>query len=601
MNIFLTLLVIFLLIFTVYIICYYYYRNKYIDIKSPATILEKNKSILSILKWNAETIPYSNYCALNLKKNNSKEWKSINYKEYYNNVKQFAECLYNNNIEKNSKIAILGFNSQEWYYAHLGTMLLGGCSVGLYPTSDKKTCEYIINQTNTSVIVIDDSKQLKKLIDIKIPSVKLIIYYGNCSQNIIEKVNPSIKVLNYLQLINTKIEKKIEFNLPNLDKTATIIYTSGTTGNPKGVVITHNNITSILKNMTININYNSNIQFNVGEKIISYLPLNHIAAQIMDIYLPICIVGEIYFAQPDALKGSLINTLKEVKPTIFIGVPRVWEKMMEKLNSKFIVPPEYLKLINNIIKGAIGLNNCKYAITAAAPLDDYTKKFFKKLDIDIYDVYGMSETAGPISLSYPGNEKLGSVGKPIIDIKISKENEILVKGESVFKKYYKNSSETEKVFENNWLKTGDMGKLDNDGFLFITGRLKDIIITAGGENVSPIPIEDKLKHYLSIYFDYIIIIGDKRKFLSVLLVPKYKFESSDNLIKDFDNMELINEHIKNSLEKVNNTAPSNACKIQKWEILKNKFNIGDELTPTLKIKRRNIQDKYKEVIDKLYK
>ena len=189
----------------------------------------------------------------------------------------------------------------------------------------------------------------KKLIDIKIPSVKLIIYYGNCSHDIIEKVNPSIKVLNYLQLINTKIEK-LEFNLPNLDNTATIIYTSGTTGNPKGVVIIHNNITSILKNMTININYNSTIQFNVGEKIISYLPLNHIAAQIMDIYLPICIVGEIYFAQPDALKGSLINTLKEVNPTIFIGVPRVWEKMMEKLNNKFIVPLEYFKLINNIIK-----------------------------------------------------------------------------------------------------------------------------------------------------------------------------------------------------------------------------------------------------------
>ena len=181
--------------------------------------------------------------------------------------------------------------------------------------------------------------------------------------------------------------------------------------------------------MTININYNSTIQFDVGEKIISYLPLNHIAAQIMDIYLPICIVGEVYFAQSDALKGSLITTLKEVNPTIFIGVPRVWEKIMEQLNSKFIVSPEYLNLISNIIKNIIGLNNCKYAITAAAPLDENTKIFFKKIGIQIYDVYGMSETTGPISLSYPGNEKMGSVGKPIINIKISTEGEILVKGE----------------------------------------------------------------------------------------------------------------------------------------------------------------------------
>ena len=601
MNICLVLFILILLIITVYIIYFYYNKNKCNNMKSPSTILDDNNTILGILKWNAETIPYSNKNALNFKRNNSKEWKIISYKEYYNNVLRFAECLYNNNLEKDPKVAILGFNSPEWYYAHLGTMLLGGCSVGLYPTSDSKTCEYIINQTNVSVLVVDDSKQLEKFTNINIPSVKLIIYYGNCSFDIIEKIDSSIKIINYLQFINTKIHKKITFNNPDKNKTATIIYTSGTTGNPKGVIIKHKNITSILKNMTININYNSNIQFNIGEKIISYLPLNHIAAQIMDIYLPICIVGEIYFAQPDALKGSLITTLKEVNPTIFIGVPRVWEKMMEKLNNKFIVSPEYFKLINNVIKGAIGLNNCKYAITAAAPLDDNTKKFFKKLEIDIYDVYGMSETTGPISLSYPGNEKLGSVGKPIIDVKISKENEILVKGDSVFKKYYKNNKETDKVFNNKWFKTGDMGKIDNDGFLFITGRLKDIIITAGGENVSPIPIEDKLKHYLSIYFDYIIIIGDKRKFLSVLLVPKYKSETSENLIKDFDNMEFINKHIKNSLDKVNKCASSNACKIQKWEILKNKFNIGEELTPTLKIKRGNIQEKYKEVIDKLYK
>lgn len=584
----------------------YDHPNKKISLKILNTNYAKN-NIIDLLEWASKEYPY--YEALKYKQKTSNEWKTVNYLEYNDNVTRFSKCLLNQTKSNNiPKVAIIGFNSPEWFYAHLGTIAAGGISVGMYPTSDTKTCEHIINEAKVNVLVVEDTKQIEKFSDIDISSVELIIHYGNVTRKSIENIGNKAKVIKYLDFVRCPTDKNIKKPKIKQNDIATIIYTSGTTGKPKGAVIKHNNITDILNNMLLTIHTKANIDLCVGERFISYLPLNHIAAQVMDIYVPIASLGTVFFAQSDALKGSLSQTVKDVRPTIFIGVPRVWEKIMEKLNEKLSMGTDMASLISGIILKTMGLDKCKYAITAAAPISTETREFFDKFGLHLCDVYGMSETTGPISLTMPGITKEGSSGIPIINVKFNNEGEIYVKGKSVFSGYYNNKTATESSFtDDGWFKTGDIGRIDEDGYLFITGRSKDLIITAGGENISPVPIEDLLKTELSFYFDHIIVIGDKRKFLSVVLVPKFKSEESNDLHQniigygpDLSSNKDLKNIINDSISNVNKHAPSNANKIQKWIIINNKFKIGDELTPTLKLRRLNIQTKYEKDIDKLY-
>jgi long-subunit acyl-CoA synthetase (AMP-forming) len=244
----------------------------------------------------------------------------------------------------------------------------------------------------------------------------------------------------------------------------------------------------------------------------------------------------------------------------------------------------------------MGLDNTKYCISAAAPITAEVKSFFADLGLELCDVYGMSETTGPISIGVPGCSK--GVGIPVMDVKIDKASgEIMVKGGSVFKEYYKDKESTKSSFtDRGWFKTGDTGYIDRDGALYVTGRIKDLIITAGGENISPIPIEESLMAELNkdrTYFDYAVVIGDKRKFISVLLVPNknYKFIKG----KTSDDM------IKKAIETTNKKAPNSTSTIKKYIVLEGEtFEVGDCLTPTLKIRRKIINDKYSKRIDSLY-
>lgn len=581
--------------------------------KIPLKILRSDYdryTIIDMLRWAAKEYP--SYEALKYKNKTSRHWKSINYSEYYHNVMTFSSALRASIDKSRPRVAIIGFNSPEWFYAHLGTMASRGVSIGMYPTSDPKTCEYIINQTSTDVLVVEDTDQMKKFVGLNIPSVKLIVYYGNVLRETLDKMeesNKDVKVIKYLNLIRERSDEKSQKKRkvdPN--DIATIIYTSGTTGSPKGAVIKHSNIIDMLNNMILTIHTKSNIDMCVSERMISYLPLNHIAAQMMDIYVPIVTLGTVHFAQRDALKGSLAKTIKEVRPTVFIGVPRVWEKIMEKLNERLTMGADMASLVSGIILSSMGLDQCKYAITAAAPITTETRDFFDKFGLHLCDVYGMSETTGPISVSMPGRSKPGSVGVPLIHVKIAKDGEILVKGKSVFSEYYNNEQATKNSFHNEWFKTGDLGRLDEDGYLYITGRTKDILVTAGGENISPVPIEDRLSTHLSKYCDHIMVVGDKRKFLSVMLVPKHMSMDSNkhhSCLKEFGTdltkSKEFCEIVDNAITDINRYAPSNSSKVQKWMVLDRQFRVGEELTPTLKVRRLSVQNKYSNEIDEMYK
>lgn len=547
-------------------------------------------TIIDILRVIAKEHPRKT--ALQIKDGKTKSqmnWKSVDYITYYKNVVGFAQSL-NYWLGTNVNVAILGFNSPGWFYSHLGCMLNGGTPIGLYPSATKEMCKQILDNSNAKVLVVEDDVQLQKFVGMKLSNIQLIVYYSPISDKMVEKfAMPVLSMGNFMSEKNVSSFPKIK-----LDTVATLIYTSGTTGNPKGVSITHRNIMTSVRRVLSVIQTKSSITNFSQEDFISYLPLNHITAQFTDIYLPIATLGRVWFADKNALKTSLGETLQQVRPTCFVGVPRVWEKIHEQVNEgikKEGIKGNFAQIFApKKILEKIGLDKCLYALSAGAPLLSTTSDFFESIGLQINDVYGLSETAGPISISVPGCSKVGSVGYPIMAVKIEPDGEILVKGDNLFIGYHNNKKENKLAFTNDgWFRTGDLGMLDSDGFLYIKGRKKDIIVTAGGENISPIPLESELANHLAVYFDHIVVVGDKLKFLSVLLANPKKLPFN------------INNIIEKAITEVNKSAPSNASTIKKFVIINDKFTIGNEITPTLKVKRAYVQKKYNSRIMDLYK
>jgi long-chain-fatty-acid--CoA ligase ACSBG len=546
--------------------------------------------------------------------------ESITYKMYGELVKKFGSSLITKGgINKGDRVGIIGFNSPLWMIAHLGTICIGGVSVGIYPTNSKQSCSYIINHSSIKVLVVENEKQLIKFLEddtnlLKYESLKMIISYnGKISDEIKDK--NKILIDDWSKFIEQDIIPEVtqRYNDIRPNDPATFIYTSGTTGTQKAAIISHHNIISIIKSFMDRLQNQNEFGFNQGnERIISYLPLNHIAAQMFDIYMAITGGMTVYFADSDALRGTLGNTLLKVKPTIFIGVPRVWEKIEEKIKEELNNLPKWKKTIvnvvtdhlphikNNFILEKIGLNHCKYQITAAAPISQETKDFFINLDFRLYDIYGMSETTGPITMNLPDSYNDKSVGKALNNLKIkigedgliNQEGEIMVKGDTIFSGYFNASEQTREVFTyDNWMKTGDLGKIDHRGFLYLTGRSKELLITAGGENIPPVPIEDLIKKHIPFIND-VIVIGDKRKFLSAIFTLKPSINENEN----------IKNQIDQYLTLVNNDCISAAHQIKKWVIVPDIFTVETgELTPTMKLRRKYISDKYKKQIDEMYK
>ena len=521
-------------------------------------------------------------------KNNKSDWITIDYVTYYKNVVNFAQSL-NYWLGNHVTVAIMGSNSPGWFYAHMGSILNGGKSAGIYTESSKELCKQIIKDSNAKVLVVENDEQLKKIINISIPSIQLIIYYSPISESMIDKFTmPVLSMGNFMSKKNSSKFPKIQQSDP-----ATLIYTSGTTGKPKGVILTHKNIITSMSRTIKLVKTKSSIGQLFQEQFISYLPLNHISAQMMDIYIPITTIGTVWFADKTALRNNMATTLKQIRPTCFVGLPRIWEKIKhnisDNLSNQGMKGKMSKYLFSKKILEHIGLDRCKLAISVAAPLSTSVYKYFSSIGLEINNMYGMSEACGLISISLPKLNKIGSVGYPITGIKISDDKEILIKGDNVFTGYHNNKKETDASFtKNGWFNTGDLGLLDDRGFLYIVGRKKDIIVTSGGENIAPAPIELKLQDHLDKYFDYVIVVGDNLKYLSVLLVTTKKLPHDINTI------------VENSITNVNNTAQSPVHTIKKFLILNKKFAINKELTPTLKPKRSYIIKKYDGQIKKLY-
>lgn len=459
-----------------------------------------------------------------------------------------------------------------------------------------------------------------------------------------------------------QLQKELEERLKNQNEQdlSTLIYTSGTTGPPKGVMLSHRNLSFIGENA------GNLARINPMDDLVSYLPLSHIAEQSMSLWAGVFYGCCIWFASADALKGSLVDTLKDVQPTIFMGVPRVWEKIESKIRSLAGRPvkcygccscgqcsadlmtklttwakkkgveggyalqkgekmPSHFGLATELVfvplKRQLGLGRCRMAVTAAAPISKATLEYFMSLGLPLMEVFGMSECTGPTTWSYSPPWKrdefrTGTVGKALdnTELCIAQDGEILFRGEHVMMGYYKMKEKTaETIDADGWLHSGDIGEIDQDGFLRITDRKKDLIITAGGENVPPAIIEGMIKHIASL--SQAVVYGDRQKFLVVLVTLDRLFcfkeaasigididKNGENALEALATNQAFHDHIWKQIEEVNKELPR-VQTVKKLKILPLEFKFDGELpelTPTMKLKRRIAYKKYLRVIYDLY-
>lgn len=590
-------------------------------------------------------------------------WNDITYTQYYNQCVAAAKSFLKLGLQAFEAVAILGFNSPECHISALGTIFAGGLTCGIYATSSAEICKFIAKDCKVNIAVVENQIQLDKFLKIRddLPDLKAIVQYKG-------KVAESYaNVYDWEQFLElgadketSEIESAMENQKPN--QCASLVYTSGTTGNPKGVMLSHDNITWTAKML---MKTYEQIQFG-AEHIIGYLPLSHIAAQMADIYLAVTLGATVHFAQPDALKGSLGTTLKEVQPTIFFGVPRVYEKIMERMKEIGSTITGFKRtlsqwakkkglqgnlglqkghslpwgwtaanlLVFKRVREALGFQQCKIFVVGAAPTRMETYEYFMSINIPLMNLYGMSESSGPHSLNLfsPGRWSVGSAGKNLDGVRTKLdqpdedgEGEICFYGRNVFMGYLRDEGKTtETIDDEGWLHSGDIGKFDENGFLHVTGRIKELIITSGGENIPPIIIEDAILKEIP-FLSNVMVVGDKRKFLSCLMTLKCEMdldtgEPTDTLaplaktlIENLGSQcstvsgiidskdRAVFTAISEGLERANQRAVSQAQKVQKWTLLDADFSVpGGEFGPTMKVRRFFVQKKYAATIDAMY-
>ena len=582
--------------------------------------------------------------AISFKKNN--KWVDITWAQYYSDVETAASSLLSIGVSKGDKVCILGFNCYEWVVFDLAAIMIGAIPAGIYATCSAQEIEYILNHSQSSVLLIEDLSQWEKIQTQrdKLTSLKHIVTMIR-SEDIEDDI-----VIKWNDFLNkatdeNRIEAKNILSQLKPEMEATYIYTSGTTGPPKAVMLSNNNIVWTADHAV------TMLKLDHDNTSLSYLPLSHIAEQMFTIHGPIIAGWKVYFATGLI---DVLDNLKEVQPTILFGVPRIWEKfysgIKEKLaeatgvkksiadlalnaglNSSFdrfkggtgggINYSLANKLLFNKVKSALGLNNLRLGVTGAAPINWDILKMFASLDILVIEVYGQSEGSGPTTFNRPWDNKMGSVGPAFYgtEVKLADDGEIMLKGPNVLLGYYRDKNATDECLKDGWLYSGDVGKFE-DKFLYVTGRKKEILVTSGGKNIAPILIEEELKQIPLIA--QAVMVGDNRNYCTALLtldvayLLKYKLsldissispldllntlESNGKKISDFANDPIIISEIQEGVDKVN-ALFSRVENIRKFKVLERDFTMADdEVTPTFKIKRSKVYNIWSETIESMY-
>ena len=553
------------------------------------------------------------------------KWKSATYGDVRREVTNLAAGLVSIGVQKGDRVAILASNRPQWAYADYAIACLGGVSVTIYPTLTADSSAYILNDSKSKIIFVENAEQSEKVrsVESQIPTLEKVIVMDN-------DVSGGRNEIGFLELQNVGKEQE-DFDL--LEKTTqvtqddllTLIYTSGTTGNPKGVMLTHKNLcTNIIGGL-------SAIDVLDGDRFLSFLPLSHSFERMVGHFTSFWSGAEMAYAQSlETVAEDMIAT----SPTIMAAMPRLFEKVYAKMlnnvekegglkkkifnwaidvgkNSvktgkkgfKFAIAD---KLVFSKLKAKLG-GKLRFFVSGGAPLSQSIGEFFEYANVLILEGYGLTETSPVLTCNRLEQYKFGTVGKPLanVEIKIADDGEILAKGPNIMKGYYNLPEKTENVFtEDDWFKTGDIGFLDDDDFLTITDRKKNLIVTSGGKNIAPQPMENAL--VLSPFIEQILVIGDKRNFISALIVPSFEKIKSDFAgFADAPNAEIIkDEKIYSIVESDVNRLQAHFNKfeqVKKILLLSEEFSIENGmLTPTLKVKRKEAEQHYAEQIDQIY-
>ena len=531
--------------------------------------------------------------------------------------------------ENRDKIAIISNNRPEWLIADMAVQQTGAILVPIYPTTNPLEIEFIFNDAAVKYVFVSSEELLHKLQDIraKIPTVKEIYTFNHIAgaKHWSEVSDKSTDAgLAEIETIKSNIKK---------DDLSTIIYTSGTTGTPKGVMLSHNNIVQNVFLAKVSFPFDDRPQY----KALSFLPLNHIFEKTVSYIYMFSGIG-IYYAESLETIGA---NLQEVKPDIFTTVPRLLEKVYERIMGKgaalkgikrqlFFWAVETGKKYDNLIDGGFLYNlklsianklifskwrealggNIKYIITGGAACQERLIRIFNAAQIPLYEGYGPTENSPVISVNRrePGGMKFGTVGPPIngVEVKLMDDGEICVKGPSMMVGYYKRPDLTAETIIDGWLHTGDIGVFEDDKFLRITDRKKELFKTSGGKYVAPSAIENKLKE--SRFIEQVIVVGSGQKFVGALIVPSFanlkdwceksgvSFQSNESAI----NNPAIIAHYKEIVEQVNQNF-NHVEQVKRFELLPREWSVeSGEVTPKLSLKRKVIMEKYKDAIERIY-
>jgi long-chain acyl-CoA synthetase len=569
-------------------------------------------------------------------------WHDISWNDYYRMASHLGSALISMGLEKGDCVSIIGDNCPEWVVIDMAVQCAGGVAVGVYATNAWPQVEYVIQNSESKFFFVENEEQLDKWLSFRdnAPHLKKVIVWD--LEGLRHFEDPM--VMTYEEMLdlgkdayerNPKlIEKSMDEVKP--EDVSMLIYTSGTTGPPKGAMLTHRNLTWMGRAIT------SDNPMYAKDEVMSFLPLCHVFEQLFSVLGHITHGYTVNFIES---LDTVTDNMMEISPTVGYAVPRIWEKYYSAiyirmsdatwfkrmvfflalkvgrqratLNMNFKPVPSYLELLYKLayfavfrkLKERLGFERMRIAYSGAAPISPDVLHFFQSIGVNLVEGYGQTEGTGVTCVSRVGRVKFGTVGPPLTgtEVKIAEDGEILVRSPSVFKGYFKNPEATAETVKDGWLYSGDVGEIDEDGYLRITDRKKDIIVTAGGKNITPQYIENKLK--FSPYINDAVVIGDRRKFLSCLIMI-----DEDNVVKfaqdhkvqfstyrDLTNAPEILKLVQGEVDKVNETL-SRVEQVKKFTILPKKLYEEDgEVTPTMKVKRKYVNEAFKDLIEGMYK
>ena len=570
-------------------------------------------------------------------------WKSISWGNYGRKAQLAGFGLIALGLKPGELATILAESIPEWLFADMGILGAGGISVGIYPTSSRDQVSYILNDSGAVYLFVEDEEQLDKYLERReqLPDIRKVIVFD--MEGLRAFRDPQIMSFDDLLALGEAHEaaapkdweNRIAATEPNAS--AIFVYTSGTTGPPKGAMLSHHNIIFSIERFA------EAVETNDRDQTLAFLPLCHMAERTMTAFRPLGYGGVVNFAEsPD----TVLENLREISPTVFFAVPRIWEKLHSmvvvtlmdatrleqwayakamkigyalaerKLGHEPI--PRWLSVLHwfvsitvlRNVKKLTGLDKARLIGSGAAPISPDVLKWFIALGIPMIEMYGQTECSGLATAMSRDDIKLGTVGKPLqkTEVVISVEGEILIRGPHVFLGYHNKPEKTKDAIDaQGWLHTGDIGAIDNEGFVKITDRMKDIIITSGGKNITPSEIENQLK--FSPYISDTVVIGDRRNYLTCLImidhdnVAKFAQDRKINFTdyKSLTNLPEVKELIWSEIQKVNKSL-SNVESIKKVSLLDILLTAEDEeMTPTLKLRRKYVNEKYKDVINGMYR